>query len=124
MTAKQAKALQALLTHSTQAAAAQAAGVGLSTLKRYLNDEEFQREYQKALSGLIAEAAAQAKQSLSPALSTLQEVMQDADQNGQVRVSAARSLLEFGMKLTEQADILNRLQELEAAMGDGGRHEY
>lgn len=71
MNVKQTKALQALLMCPTQAAAAQTAGIGLTTLKRYLNDEEFQREYQKALSGLISEAAAQAKQSLSPALSTL-----------------------------------------------------
>ena len=46
--------------------------------------------------------------------------MTDTEQNGQIRVSAARSLLEFGMKLTEQADILARLQELETAM-EGGR---
>lgn len=87
-------------------------------MKRYLNDDKFRQEYQKALYGMIAEAAAQAKQSLSPALSTLQEVMQDADQNGQVRVSAARSLLEFGMRLTEQADILTRLEALEAAQNE------
>ena len=124
MNVKQTKALLALLMCPTQAAAAQTAGIGLTTLKRYLNDEEFQREYQKALSGLISEAAAQAKQSLSPALSTLKEVMTDTEQNGQIRVSAARSLLEFGMKLTEQADILARLQELETAIEGGHDGKY
>lgn len=94
----------------------------MTTLKRYLNDYEFQREYQKAISALIAEAAAQAKQSLSPALSTLREVMQDADQNGQVRVSAARSLLEYGLRLTEQADVLARLDELERQIGGENGH--
>lgn len=122
MTNKQTRALQALLTCPTQAAAAKAAGIGLTTLKRYLNDDDFQREYQRAVSGLIAEAAAQAKQSLSPALSTLKEVMQDADQNGQVRVSAARSLLEYGLKLTEQADVLARLDELERQIGGENGH--
>lgn len=112
------------MTCPTQAAAAQAAGVGLSTLKRYLADEEFKQEYQKAVSGLIAEAATQAKQSLSPALSTLREVMGSEEQNGQVRVSAARSLLEFGMKLTEQADILARLDELERQLGGDPDGKY
>ena len=116
MTPRQQKALAALLTSPSRAAAAEAAGITTRTLQNYLSDPEFQREYQKALSGLISEAAAQAKQSLSPALSTLKEVMTDTEQNGQIRVSAARSLLEFGMKLTEQADILARLQELETAM--------
>ena len=123
MTGKQARALQALLTCPTQAAAAQAAGIGLTTLKRYLNDDEFQREYRKAVSELVAEAATQAKQSLSPALSTLREVMQDTDQNAQARISAARSVLEYGLKLTEQSDILARLDELEAAIG-GEQHGY
>lgn len=122
MTTKQTRALQALLTSPTQAAAAEAAGIGLTTLKRYLNDDEFQREYQRAVSGLIGEAATQAKQSLSPALSTLREIMRDGGQNGQTRVSAARSILEYGLKLTEQADILTRLTELEAAMG--GEHGH
>lgn len=122
MTPKQTKALQALLTCPTQAAAAKAAGVGVTTLKRYLDDDEFQREYRKAVSGLIADAAAQAKQSLSPALCCLREVMGDATQNGQVRISAARSILEYGLKLTEQADILTRLTELETTIG--GTHEH
>lgn len=89
----------------------------MTTLKRYLNDDEFQQEYKKAVSGLIADAAAQAKQSLRPALSTLREVMEDAEQNGQVRVSAARSILGYGLKLTEQADVLSRLDELERQIG-------
>jgi len=121
LTGKKGRAIQALLTCPTQAAAAQAAGIGLTTLKRYLSDDEFQREYQQAISGLITGAAAQAKQSLSPALSTLREVMESEDQNGQIRVSAARSLLEYGLKLTEQADILDRLESLEAMMG--GDHD-
>ena len=111
------------MTCPTQAAAAQAAGIGLTTLKRYLNDGEFQREYRKAVSELVAEAATQAKQSLSPALSTLREVMQDTDQNAQARISAARSVLEYGLKLTEQSDVLARLDELEAAIG-GEQHGY
>ena len=35
-------------------------------------------------------------------------------------VSAARSVLEYGLKMTEQTDIITRLQELEAAIG--GEH--
>jgi len=117
LTGKQGRAIQALLTCPTQAAAAQAAGIGLTTLKRYLSDDEFQREYQRAVSGLITEAAEQAKRSLSPALSTLREIMENEEQNGQVRVSAARSLMEFGLKLVEQSDVLDRLERLEAMVG-------
>lgn len=118
MTAKQVKALQALLTYPTQAAAAQAAGIGVSTLKRYLDDDEFQKEYKAAFSALVSDAVRQAQKSLSPALTTLEEIMRDDAQTGQIRVSAARSLLEFSLKATEQLEIIERLKELETKVGD------
>lgn len=112
------KALQALLTYPTQAAAAQAAGIGVSTLKRYLDDDEFQKEYKAAFSALVSDAVRQAQKSLSPALTTLEEIMRDDAQTGQIRVSAARSLLEFSLKATEQLEIIERLKELETKVGD------
>lgn len=50
----------------------------------------------------------------------MREIMEDRDENGQVRVTAARSVLEYGLKMTETTDVLSRLQELEAAIG--GEH--
>ena len=43
MNPKQIKALQALLTQPTKAAAAKEAGIDESTLRRYLSDPEFQK---------------------------------------------------------------------------------
>ena len=57
LTHKQVQALAALLTQPTKEKAAQAAGIGVTTLKRYLDDPEFQEEYQKAVSDLIEDAA-------------------------------------------------------------------
>lgn len=42
--------------------------------------------------------------------------MTDREQSGQVRVSAARSLLEYSLKLSERVDVLERLAELERAL--------
>lgn len=61
MTHKQTQALAALLTQPTKEKAARAAGIGLTTLKRYLADPEFQEEYQKAVADLIEDAATAAK---------------------------------------------------------------
>lgn len=113
MTHKQTQALAALLTQPTKERAAQAAGIGVTTLKRYLADPLFQAEYQKAVSSLIEDAATQAKQSLSPALSTLREIVEDTEQPASARISAARSLLEYGLRLTEINDILRDLEGLE-----------
>lgn len=113
LTAKQTKALQALLTAPTQAQAAQLAGIGLTTLKRYLRDSEFQAAYKQAVSGLIADASDKAKLGLSPAVLCLREIVEDKSANAQVRISAARSLLEFGLRLVEVADIVKDLEEME-----------
>ena len=65
---------------------------------------------------------AQGKQCLNPAFSTLREIAEDGDQQAQARVSAARSLIEYTMRLNEQTDILEKLRELEKWMEeDGGK---
>lgn len=113
MTPKQQKALLALLTSPTREKAAAAAGITSKTLRSYLADPTFQAEYKKAFSGLVEDAARQAQQAIEPALSTLRDIVEDAGENAQAHISAARSLLEYSMKLTETTDILTRLDELE-----------
>lgn len=113
---RQQRALSALLTHPTKEAAAAAAGITSKTLRGYLADPLFQAEYKKAFGGLVEDAARQARQALSPALSTLREIAADGNETAQVRISAARSVLEYGLRLTEQADIAAKLQELEAEL--------
>ena len=115
MTPNKEKALAALLAHPTKAEAAAAAGIDPKTLWRYLQDPEFQEAYKKAFSDLVSDATRQAQQSLSPALSTLREIVEDGDQGATVRIQAARSLLEYGLRLTEITDIL---RDLEAAEGE------
>ena len=105
----------ALLTNPTKEKAAAAAGISSRTLRGYLADPEFQSEYKKAFAGMVEDATRQAQQSFTPALSTLREIAEDETENSPARISAARSILEYGMKLTEQTDIITRLEELEAA---------
>lgn len=115
----QQKALAALLTAKSNEEAARQAGISPRTLSRYFSDPEFKTEYQKAFSGLVEGATRRAQKNLEPAVNTLKELMEDREQNGQIRVSAARSLLEYSLKLSERVDILERLDELEEAMERG-----
>ena len=110
--------LQALLTQPTKAAAAKAAGVSDRAGRRYLANEEFQMEYKRAFSELVHDATRQAQQTLSPALSALRSIVEDAEETASSRIAAARSLLEFGLKLTEINDILLRLEALENETDD------
>lgn len=113
MTPRKEKALQALLVCRTRAEAAKAAGIGESTLREYMKDAEFMERYKQAFGGMVADATRQAQQTLSPALSTLREIMEDRGEQASARITAARSILEYAMKLCEQTDILDQLRELE-----------
>lgn len=117
MTPKKEKALAALLSCQTKGEAARQAGISHRTLNTYFSDPDFREAYKAAFGNLVEEASHKAQQSLHPALDALRSIMQDEDQNGQIRVSAARSLLEYSLKLSERADILDRLDELEKSLG-------
>ncbi len=117
MTPNKERALAALLTHATKKEAAEAAGIDPRTMRRYFDDADFRRAYKKAFGSMVEDAARQAQQSIAPALATLREIVEDGEADAQPRISAARSLLEFSVKMTEQLDILDRLTELEATVG-------
>lgn len=113
LTPRKEKALSALLVSRTRAEAAQAAGIGESTLRGYMRDPEFLERYKQAFGEMVADATRQAQQTLSPALSVLKEIMMDRDEQAGARITAARSVLEYSLKLCEQTDILEQLRELE-----------
>lgn len=113
LTSKQQKAIAALLQTSTNKEAAKLAGMSDSTLQRYLTDPEFKREYIRQSNKLIDEALIKANKSLSLAFDTLADICEDITENGQTRVSAARSIIEYTLKVRELADIDIRLQRLE-----------
>lgn len=113
LTPKEQKVLAALLSEPTQKAASARTGVSERQIRVYLTRPAFQEAYRQALSELVEQASIQARRGYAPALDALQEIVSDPGQPPAARISAARSLLEYGLKLTEQADILVKLDELE-----------
>lgn len=119
LTEKQRRALAALMTAPTAKEAAKMAGIGERTMKRFRAIPAFQRAYRAAQSELVESAVCQSRQHLTGALSALADITADANAPPAARVSAARSSIEFALKLGEQGDILERLAELEKTlMGD------
>lgn len=107
------KALEALLVSNTREEAARKAGIDRKTLWGYFKKEEFLEAYKEAFAAKVDEATRQAQQLLSPALSTLLEICQDKEAGYMARVSASRSILEYGLKLGEHNDLAARVAELE-----------
>ena len=113
MTPNKEKLLAALLTSRSKKDAAAAAGIAERTMRTYFEDPEFCQRYHEAFAGVIEDATRQAQALLMPALSTLQTVMEDEEIPAQARITAAKSIIDYSLKLTEQADILEQLRELE-----------
>ena len=113
MTSNEERALSALLTSKTKLEAAEKAGITDRTMRRYFENPEFCQRYREAFAGVVQDATRRAQQLLEPALSTLQTVMEDAEIPAQARITAAKSIIDYSLKLTEQADILEQLRELE-----------
>ena len=119
---RQQRALQALLEAPDKRTAARLANIGERTLRTYLSDPAFAAELQRFQAEQIADAAQRGRQSMTGAMDALRAVMDDESQNGQTRVQAARSILEYSLKLDERENILKRLDELERSLIGGGEH--
>lgn len=114
-------ALAALLSHKTVKEAAEAIQISESTLYRYLKEEDFRQAYRAARKMRIECATQQIQDALDESIMTLRGIMEQDDNAASVRVSAARTLLEYALKMTDQIDILERLEALEDAENERKR---
>ncbi len=112
MTPQKEKALAALLMCKNKKDAAASAGITPRAITKYLADPEFQREYAKAFQSLVDDATREAQGALSPAISVLRTIALDEEENSTARIAACRSLLEYGLRLTEFNDILQEIQQI------------
>lgn len=112
LTPKKKKALTELFRHETRKNAAKAAGITGRTLSGYFRDPEFKAEYNRLCREMIEDATKRARGDLNLAVATFEEVMKNGDSDT-ARVSAARGLFEYALKLIEFTDVTERLEELE-----------
>jgi hypothetical protein len=110
---RQQKAIAALIETSTIKEAASLAGVGQTTIFRWLQDPQFRRAYKDARSRLVDVAISQVQKICVEAVLVLQGVMNDKKLVPGPRVSAARAVLDFAMKGVELEDLKDRIEKLE-----------
>jgi transposase-like protein len=115
LTARQEKAIAALLSESTIAKAAEKIGVNESTIRRWLDDDAFESAYRQARRHAVGQATARLQQLSSHAVMVLARLMADPEVPPSVRMHAARTILEFAIKAVELEDIEARLAALEVA---------
>jgi len=107
----QKRALVALLENGTVTGAAAAVGLSEKTIYRYLHDENFTRELDKSIRGLLSAAGVTLYSGTETALKTLAGIMNHARRDSDRRLAAA-NWLTFVYKHREFNDIENQISEI------------
>jgi hypothetical protein len=105
--------LTALACGATVDSAAHAAAMSARTVHRRLKEPAFQERLQQARTDMIQRTAAMLTAAGLESVKTLLNLQQVASPAG-VRLGAARSILELGVKLREASELAQRLAALEA----------
>ena len=110
---KQGDAILALLSCKTMDDAAKKIEVAPSTLFRWLQDNAFRQQYQKAKSQCVSQAIARLQQASLEAVEVLQTVMADITTPPSVRVTASKTIIDSAIKGVELEEIVLRTEKLE-----------
>lgn len=110
------KLLMAYACGATVESAARQAGVSESTAQRRLADPAFQEQLQATRADMIQRTAGALSAAANEAVRTLLELLKAATPPA-VRLGAARSVLEIGIKLRVDANLEERMSALEQMLG-------
>ncbi len=118
LTPRQGRFVAALWTCKTIAEAAKAAGISERTGLRWVHLPAVQDALRQEQQGALAEVTRQSVKAMTGALGVLVDVTTAPDAPWAARVSAARAILESGLRFTETIDLEARVSKLENAEGE------
>jgi len=110
---KQEAVIGALISQHSISDAAKSAKIGKRTLWRWLKMENFKRAYLDARREVVTQAIVKIQAGMTAAAETLLEVMKSKKSSPSARVSAARTLLDFGLRAIEIEELELRVESLE-----------
>ncbi len=113
---KEARLVLALAAGANATVAARRAGCSRATVFRRLQDADFCRAVGKARGQILSRATARLARTSTQAVATLEKLLDDG--NAAVRRIAAKSLLDSLARLTDLAEVEERIAELETAVGE------
>ena len=108
--------LIALACGATVENAARKAGVSTATAYRRLANTDFRERLQQLRGEMVSRASGTLTAASGEAVRTLVELLKNSV-SPSVRLGAARTILEIGMKIREVAELEQRLAELEGRLG-------
>jgi hypothetical protein len=110
----------AMLSSPTIKDAAKAAGVSERTAWRYSQHPSVKRALAARQDTLLGHASRRLATEMGAAMDVLVTIMRDEDASDGARVSAARAVLDSGLRLAELVTLAERVAALEEKMGESG----
>lgn len=110
-------AIAALLSCRTLEEAARTAGIGTTTLLRWMKNPQFRAEYRAARNAVVSQATARLQQASGAAVTTIVKIMLSADTKDSNRLRAAELTLSHS-KDAQIEDVVDRVRDLERAQSD------
>ena len=118
LTRRQERAIEALLTTTTRAEAAQAAGCAESSIYKWLVDPVFMAELIRRENILRRETGRQLAQDAKKALDLIRGFIEDERTDKRLRLKAADLWLSYLIKTQDDSEIEERLTALERRLGE------
>ena len=119
ITARQHRAIAALILEKDAKKAASIAGVGYRSLCRWLEDPKFQAELERAKGEIIAGAIRSLINDMTLNQSTMRDIRDNTRTPVNIKLMACRAIDQSLFKWHETEDIEQRLTELEKAVFNG-----
>ena len=113
---KDEKILAALLANPTTKAAAAACKVSETQIYERLRNPEFKARYDKARCEMLEASAAALQKHIGAAIEGMAAIATDQETPAQTRLNACEAVIRSSLKLTDQVEILKRIEKLEENM--------
>ncbi len=107
------KMILAIMSNKDLLTASKTLGISVQSIYNRLRKPEFRQRLQQERQGKFEVANSKLTDSMGKAISTLVEILEDTNISAGVRIRAAQILLDITLKVTEQTDIIQRLDSLE-----------
>ena len=118
LSAKQAKAVTALINGDKVAVAAKKAGVVERTVYDWLTQPEYKRAVNSGIAEIYESVIASAVRASTKGIEVLEEIVTDPDSSNRDRISAIKELLTTAERWQQKA-IEQRISAIEEALGNG-----
>ena len=120
LTQKQNDFLNAMLTSRTVEEATEKADITRNTAYRYLNNDEWQKEYRQKRNELTDTLTSHLLQLGTQAIETLENNMTDPDATPATKNTTAKTILDYIYSNYDREQIVERLEEIERVINEQG----